>query len=82
MYQKYVGRYKGTVAEIIISVKGENLYGQIIGRNGQIKLIPKGNHTFLVNGEKERIQFVFNKKNEVVKLIGLDSPMDLEKQNK
>lgn len=78
-YQKYKGRYKGTIAEIIISVKGENLYAEIVGRSGQIKLIPKGNHTFLVDGEKERIQFVLNKKNEVVKLIGLDSPMDLEK---
>ena len=76
---KYVGRYKGTIAEIVISVKGEKLYAKIIGKGGQIKLIPKGNHTFLVNGEKERIQFVFNNKNEVIKLIGVDSPMDLEK---
>lgn len=78
-YQKYVGRYKGTLAEIIISVKGGHLYAEIVGRGGKIKLIPKGNHTFLVNGEKERIQFVLNEKNEAIKLIGVDSPMDLKK---
>jgi C-terminal processing protease CtpA/Prc len=78
-YQKYVGRYKGTLAEIIISIKGEHLYAEIVGRSGQIKLIPKGSHIFLVDGEKERIRFVLNEKNEAIKLVGVDSPMDLEK---
>ena len=79
VYQKYIGRYKGTIAEIIISLKGKNLYAEIVGKGGKIKLISKGNHTFLVNGEKERIKFIVNKKNEVIKLIGVDSPMDLKK---
>lgn len=78
-YQKYVGRYKGPATEIIISLKGANLSASMVGRGGQFKLIPRGNHTFIVEGVKERIQFVFNKKEEVMKLIGIDSPMDLKK---
>ncbi len=78
-FQKYIGRYKGTVAEIIISTKEGFLYAEIVGKGGQIKLIPKGNHTFLVNGEKERIRFILNENNETIKLVGIDSPMDLKK---
>tara|TARA_R110002073_G_scaffold123234_2_gene266891 strand:- start:76059 stop:77360 length:1302 start_codon:yes stop_codon:yes gene_type:complete len=78
-YQKYIGRYKGTIAEIIVSVKGEHLYAQLVGKGGKIKLIPKGDHTFLVDGEKEHIQFVLDQKGKAIKLIGIDSPMDLKK---
>ena len=81
-YEKYVGRYKGTVAEIIIMIKGKHLYAKIVGKDGYMKLMQKGNHTFLVNGEKERIRFVLNEKGEVMKLIGIDSPMNLEKIHK
>lgn len=76
---KYVGTYKGAIAEIVISIKDENLYATIVGKGSALKLIPKKDHVFVVENVGERIQFVFNEKNEAVKLIGVDSPMDLKK---
>ena len=78
-YEKYVGTYKNATIEIVITINNSELLAEVIGKGGKIKLIPKGNHTFIVDNLKERIQFVLNEKNEIVKLIGIDSPMELKK---
>ncbi len=78
-YERYLGTYKNANLEIKISQNGEQLYAEIIGKGGQIKLIPREDHVFVVDNLKERIQFVLNEKQEVIKLIGIDSPMELEK---
>ncbi|AXT19708.1 hypothetical protein D7030_09415 [Flavobacteriaceae bacterium AU392] len=77
-YIKYIGNYKDANLEIIISLKEKILYAEIVGKGGKIKLIPKADHIFIVDNLKERIQFVFDR-GEVIKLIGVDSPMELTK---
>lgn len=77
-YIKYIGNYKDANLEIIISLKEKTLYAEIVGKGGKIKLIPKADHIFIVDNLKERIQFVFDR-GEVIKLIGVDSPMELTK---
>lgn len=81
-YEKYVGIYKSQGIELVISVNETGLYAQMIGRKGKMKLIPRDNHIFIVDDLKERIQFVFDSKNEAIKLIGIDTPMELEKVKK
>lgn len=76
---KYVGTYKGPTVEVVVTTKDTNLYATIVGKGGALKLIPKKDHVFVVENIGERIQFVFNKKKKIIKLIGLDSPMDLKK---
>ena len=78
-YKIYIGRYKSSNLEIIISQKEEQLYAEMVGKGGVLKLIPKSKNIFLVEGVKERIEFILNEKNKVVKLKGLDSPMELLK---
>ncbi len=79
IFKKYIGTYKGTGIEIIISINKNELYAQLIGKNGTLKLIPRENHIFIVDGLKERIQFILNENNQVIKLIGIETPMELEK---
>lgn len=79
--KRYTGRYKNLTIEIIILSKEKELYAQITGKGGKLKLIPISKHIFLVEGIKERIEFIVNEKNEVVKLVGIDSPMKLQKIN-
>lgn len=81
-YQKYVGTYKNASIEIVVTNTDSGLFAEVIGKGGKLKLNAKGNHVFLVDNLKERIQFVLNKKNEVIKLIGVDSPMELDKIEK
>jgi len=78
-YEKYVGTYKNATIEIVITTNDSGLLAEIIGKGGKLNLIAKGNHVFLVDNLKERIQFVLSKKNVIVKLIGIDSPMELKK---
>ncbi|MDW3652341.1 MAG: S41 family peptidase [Bacteroidia bacterium] len=78
-YKKYTGTYKNGPIEIRVSMNDSNLYAEVVGRGGKLKLIPKGDHSFLVDNLKERIQFVLDDNHEIVKLIGIDSPMDLNK---
>ncbi len=74
----YVGKYKSDSIEIHVKLKSSQLYATMIGK-GTFKLLPTDNHIFVVDPIKERIQFVWNKKNKVIKLIGLETPMELNK---
>ncbi|GAB5555262.1 MAG: hypothetical protein Sapg2KO_48530 [Saprospiraceae bacterium] len=78
-YQKYVGTYKDSSIEIVISMDDFGLSAEVIGRRGKLKLTAKDNHIFLVEGMQERVEFVLNDKNKIIKLIGLDSPMELDR---
>lgn len=78
-FKEYIGTYKNANVEIVVTANDSNLFAEVIGKGGKLKLIAKGNHTFLVDNLKERIQFVMNEENEIIKLIGIDSPMELEK---
>ncbi|WP_347925758.1 S41 family peptidase [Pontimicrobium sp. SW4] len=78
-YEKYVGTYKSLSIEIKIFLNGKTLFAQMKGNGSKFKLIPNGDNTFIVADIKERVEFVMNNNNEVVKLIGIDSPMDLNK---
>ncbi len=78
-YEKYAGTYKDATIEITISVRATGLYAKITGNNVNFKLIPKGDTIFIVDGIKERIQFILNENNEVIQLKGIDSPMQLTK---
>ncbi len=78
-YEKYTGKYKNATIEIVVTINDSGLFAEVIGKGGKLKLIAKENHIFLVDNLKERIQFVMNEKNEIIKLIGIDSPMELEK---
>jgi len=81
-YRKYIGTYKNATIEIVVTTNDSKLFAEVIGKGGKLNLIAKGNHIFIVDNLKERIQFVMNKKNEIIKLIGIDSPMELEKVKK
>ena len=75
----YIGSYKNSTIGIEISLKEKQLYAQMDGEGGLLKLIPKTKHVFIVEGIKERVKFILNNKDEVVRLKGLDSPMELMK---
>ena len=77
-YQHYIGQYVTEGLEINVSYDKSNLFAKIAGK-GTFKLIPTGNHVFIVDKAKVLIKFVLNKDNNVIKLVGVDSPMDLNK---
>ncbi|WP_298312163.1 S41 family peptidase [uncultured Aquimarina sp.] len=79
MYSKYLGIYKGGSIHITISSENNVLYGQMRAKGGKMELTLLENHTFKVGDIKERIQFILNSKGDVIKLIGIDSPMELTK---
>ncbi|AXT50699.1 hypothetical protein D1818_07580 [Aquimarina sp. BL5] len=79
MYSKYLGIYKGGSIHITISLENNILYGQMRAKGGKMELTLLENHTFKVGDIKERIQFILNSKGDVIKLIGIDSPMELTK---
>ena len=78
-YSQYVGVYKGGNTQITITVENNTLYGQVRQKGGKLKLTAMGDHTFKVSDIKERVQFVFNQNNQVIKLMGIDTPMELNK---
>lgn len=78
-HSKYVGTYKGGNIQIAITQDNGILYGQMRSKGGKMELTPMGNHTFKVGDLKERIQFVLDKDKNIIKLIGIDSPMELKK---
>lgn len=77
--QKYLGNYRGKGLEITIIENNQILYAMITGQKGKYRLIPKNKEEFVVENIKERIRFVFNDKGQVIKLMGIDSPMNLIK---
>lgn len=79
MYSKYLGIYKGGSIHITISLENNILYGQMRAKGGKMELTLLENHTFKVGDIKERIQFILDSKGDVIKLIGIDSPMELKK---
>jgi hypothetical protein len=75
---EYAGIYENN--GIKIEIKGSDSYldAQIEGK-GSAKFIPAGNHVFIVEMVNERIEFILNDNGKVIRLIGLDSPLDLPK---
>lgn len=75
-YSPYIGTYQDNNTTINIFLNNNTLYAELVGRKGKLKLIPLKNNSFIVDNIKERIKFEM-KNNKAIKLIGLDSPMNL-----
>ncbi len=78
-YLKYIGNYKNGNIHIVITLENGVLYGQMKPKRSKMELTQLEDHIFKVGEIKERIQFVLNKKGEVIQLRGIDSPMELAK---
>ncbi len=78
-YLKYIGNYKNGNIHIVITLENGVLYGQVKPKRSKMELTQLEDHIFKVGEIKERIQFVLNKKGEVIQLRGIDSPMELAK---
>ena len=81
-YKKYLGTYKGGTIHITISIEDNILYGQMKSKGGKMKLTLLENHIFKVGDLKERIQFILDDNGNVIQLLGIDSPMKLNKITK
>ncbi len=77
--QEYNGVFSKDGLEIVIEAGQDFLNAQIKGK-GTVKLIPAGDHIFIVQSAGERIEFKLDQEGKVIKLVGLDSPLDLPKQ--
>ncbi|MDH7447041.1 S41 family peptidase [Aquimarina sp. 2201CG14-23] len=82
VYSKYLGIYKAGNIHITITMENNLLYGQMKSKGGKMELTLLENHTFKVGDIKERIRFVLDKNENVIQLIGIDSPMKLIKVSK
>ncbi len=78
-YLKYVGLYKNKNIAIRVILKGNKLYAEVIGKSGPIQLIHKKDHIFIVGKIKETVKFTMDASNNINKLIGIETPMELEK---
>nr|WP_321236765.1 S41 family peptidase [uncultured Psychroserpens sp.] len=78
-YSKLIGEYQGGNIHITITLENGVLFGQIRSKGGKIELTLLKDNIFKVGDINERIEFVFNKKGDVIQLIGIDSPMELTK---